>query len=156
MLPFSMKKALVLFLTFIVSSASFSQIRNEIDTMPPTLFWLSAGIGVGGQGIQLIGRTTFGWDYSNIFIQASTSGTLAVGGGSGGIYLDECGVYYGRHKFNDFSILKVAGGLDYLVTHEYGVPKKSIGLGLQAEAFLKAGPLGLGILFMTIFSPIYS
>ena len=149
-----MKKAIVLILTLV--GTSFSQTKTQQDTINPSLFWLSAGLGVGGDGIQGIGRMTFAWDYSNISIQASSSGPLALGGGSGGIYLDEYGVYYGRHQLNQFSLLRIAGGLDYLITHEYGLPKKSIGLGFQGEAFLKDGPFGLGILFMYLYSPIYS
>ena len=49
----------------------------------------------------------------------------------------------------------MAGGLSYIITDEQGVEQKSVGIGLQAEAFLKAGPFGLGLLFSTLVSPKY-
>jgi hypothetical protein len=143
---------------FLITADSFAQDLSEVKKVSaePHLFWLSAGLGVGGGGIEGIGRLTYAWENSNISLQASASGPLAVGGGSGGIYLTEYGIYYGKHKLNPSSIFQGSAGLSYITTSEYGIKTKTIGLGFEGEGFLRANPFGLGLLFSVLISPKYT
>ncbi len=145
----------VFFIIASCSANSYSQTSGQESGSPSSdtkLFWLTAGLGAKvPTGLLAHVQLTYAWDVSSLSV--NVAGTTAVKKTDDQVGL-EGGLYYGRLSQSSNSMLRIAAGLGFLDLVR--IHTTYLGVGGEAEAMVKLGPVGLGLMLSATVTPKYS
>jgi hypothetical protein len=145
----------IFLLIALCAGTGYSQSSHQEDESPsnnPTLFWITLGIGAKAP-VGLLGhaQATYSWDVSSL--SANVAATTAVKKNDDQLGV-EGGLYYGRLSQTSNSIFRIAAGLGFLDLIR--IHATYLGVGGEAEAMVKLGPVGLGLMLSATVTPKYS